>query len=82
MSALRAWGLEAPRDYSIVGIDNMPETRFYAPPLTTVALDFRGLGQAAVTMMLQRIRQGGSLPQHTLPPQLEVRLSTARPPRS
>lgn len=79
MSAMRARGLEAPRDYSIVGIDNMPETRFYAPPLTTVTLDFSRLGGAAVEMMLQRIQQKTSVPQLTLTPHLEVRQSTASP---
>lgn len=79
MSAMRSRGLEAPRDYSIVGIDNMPETRFYAPPLTTVTLDFVSLGAAAVDMMLRRIREGGSVPQHTLHPRLELRQSTAEP---
>jgi DNA-binding LacI/PurR family transcriptional regulator len=77
MSAMRTRGLDAPRDYSIVGIDNMPETRFYAPPLTTVTLDFVALGQTAVDMMLQRIRDGGSVPRHTISPRLEVRQSTA-----
>lgn len=78
MSAMRDRGLEAPRDYSIVGIDNMPESRFYVPPLTTVTLDFRALGEAAVEMMLQKIREGGSPPQRTLHPELMVRNSTAR----
>ncbi|WP_210479588.1 substrate-binding domain-containing protein [Naasia sp. SYSU D00948] len=77
MSAMRARGLEAPRNYSIVGIDNMPETRFYAPPLTTVTLDFVQLGEVAVDMVLQRIREGGSVPQRTITPHLEVRESTA-----
>ncbi len=77
MSAMRARGFEAPRDYSIVGIDNMPETRFYAPPLTTVSLDFVDLGQAAVEMMLQRIRGGGSVARRTIAPRLEIRQSTA-----
>lgn len=77
MSAMRTRGFEAPRDYSIVGIDNMPETRFYAPPLTTVALDFVSLGEAAVEMILQRIREGRDVPQRTIEPHLEVRQSTS-----
>lgn len=79
MSAMRTRGLVAPHDYSIVGIDNMPETRFYAPPLTTVSLDFRRLGGAAVEMMLERVRQGRSTEQLTIRPHLEVRQSTAPP---
>lgn len=80
MSAMRTRGHEAPHDYSIVGIDNMPETRFYAPPLTTVSLDFKKLGEAAVEAILDRIRQGRSTEQFTVTPHLEVRQSTA-PPR-
>lgn len=79
MSAMRDRGLEAPTDFSIVGIDNMPETQFYAPPLTTVTLDFVGIGEAAVEMMLRRIRERRSLPQQTVPPHLEERRSTSSP---
>lgn len=80
MSAMRDRGLEAPMDFSIVGIDNMPATQFYAPPLTTVTLDFVGIGEAAVEMMLRRIREERSMPQQTIPPHLEERRSTSPPP--
>ena len=79
MSAMRERELVAPRDYSIVGIDNMPETRFYAPPLTTVALDFVRLGEAAVETMLRLIRGAGAVRQQAISPHLIIRDSTARP---
>lgn len=80
MSAMRGRGLEAPTDFSIVGIDNMPETRFYAPPLTTVTLDFVSMGETAVQVMLRRILEKRSTPQHTITPHLEKRESTSPPP--
>lgn len=80
MSAMRERGLEAPTHFSIVGIDNMPETKFYAPPLTTVSLDFVGFGQAAVDVMIRKIREKRSTAQQTITPCLEMRKSTSSPP--
>jgi DNA-binding LacI/PurR family transcriptional regulator len=78
MSALRERGLHAPRDYSIVGIDDMPESRFAAPPLTSVELGFRWLGQNAVEMLLERIATGDDVPHRRFAPELRPRESTAR----
>lgn len=79
MSAMRSRGLTAPDDYSIVGIDDMPEARFYAPPLTTVNLGFSELGDAAVEMLLEIIRTGEHPHQRTFAPHLVVRESASAP---
>lgn len=76
LSALRDRGLTAPDDFSIVGIDDMPESRFFAPPLTTVALDFEALGREAFEMLTEIIRTGGVAGQRTIAPTLKVRRST------
>jgi DNA-binding LacI/PurR family transcriptional regulator len=48
MRALREHGLDVPRDVSVVGFDNIPETAYYEPPLTTVHQDFEALGSQSV----------------------------------
>lgn len=78
MSALRARGRVAPDDYAIVGVDDMPDARFYTPALTSVAMDFVGLGRAALEMILHRIRSGERVPRRVLHPVLVERDSARR----
>lgn len=78
MAALRARGLVAPDDYSIVGIDDMPDAQFYAPPLSSVAMDFVSLGRVGLDLLLQRIRTGERVARHVLHPGLVARASTRR----
>jgi DNA-binding LacI/PurR family transcriptional regulator len=55
--AFREAGLDVPRDVSIVGFDDIPESAHFWPPLTTVRQDFRALGVRCVTMLLEAIGQ-------------------------
>lgn len=77
MSALRDRGLVAPDDYSVVGVDDMPDARFYAPALTSVYMDFVGLGRAGLELILNRIRTGQRVERRVIAPELVVRDSTA-----
>lgn len=79
MSAMRSRGLEAPRDYSIVGVDDMPETAYYSPPLTTMRMDFDELGTIAFDMLRRHIEKGERFDLRVLPPTLVTRASTAPP---
>lgn len=76
MSALRARGLAAPGDYSIVGVDDMPDARFFSPALTSVQMDFVGLGRAGLEMILHRVRSGERVARRVIRPTLVVRDST------
>lgn len=72
----RRRGLVVPRDLSVVGFDDNPESALADPPLTTVAQPTAELGAAAARILFE----GGS-PQHlTLPVQLVVRKSTGPSP--
>lgn len=75
MSVLRARGLVAPDDYSVVGVDDMPEAAYFEPPLTTSRLDFEALGETALHLVLDQIR-GTSGADRILPSTLTVRAST------
>jgi len=73
-------GRRVPEDVSVVGFDDVPESKFYLPALTTVRQDFGRIGRVAVESLIRQIE--GAAAEH-IPPleaQLIVRDSTA-PPR-
>jgi len=53
--AFRVAGLDVPRDISVVGFDDIPESAHFWPPLTTVRQDFGSLGARCVGMLLDAI---------------------------
>jgi DNA-binding LacI/PurR family transcriptional regulator len=77
MAAARERGLSIPEDFSIAGVDDMPEARFFAPALTTARLDFLTLGRKAFEMIRRRVETGESQERLLIAPQLVVRRSTA-----
>lgn len=82
LSALAERGIALPEQVSVVGFDNVEESAFYVPALTTVQQDFVGLGMRALDYLLKLI-DNPEIPieQHTLDTKLIVRKSTAPPPR-
>lgn len=81
LMALRERGIRVPEDMSVVGFDDIPESRFFFPPLTTVRLDFDRQGRAAMEQLLQKMDP--ERPQtDDFPPTVEVilRQSSAPPP--
>ncbi|MCB2176916.1 MAG: LacI family transcriptional regulator [Actinomycetales bacterium] len=79
LAGMRERGLGCPRDFSIVGVDDMPDARYFAPALSTVEMDFARLGRVAIDMLRQRIDSGEHVPRTRLEPRLVVRDSTAPP---
>jgi DNA-binding LacI/PurR family transcriptional regulator len=78
LRALHAKGIEVPRHISLVGYDDLPESPFFEPPLTTVHHDFAGQGKRCVEMLLDLINhQPVEPPLQLLRPKLVVRESTA-----
>ncbi|WP_087871738.1 LacI family DNA-binding transcriptional regulator [Arthrobacter globiformis] len=78
MSAMEKRGLRAPRDFSIVGVDDMPAAAYFSPPLTTMKLDFQALGIATFKMLHHQILTGEPAQHHVVEPELVIRDSTAR----
>jgi DNA-binding LacI/PurR family transcriptional regulator len=73
-------GIRVPEDISVVGFDDLPMSRHFLPPLTTVRQDFHALGLRAMEV-LQASIEGRQIPQRTkIPAELVVRESSA-PPR-
>jgi LacI family transcriptional regulator len=50
-------GLRVPDDLSVVGFDNIPESALAIPPLTTVEQPIRQMGQRAMELLVQLIRE-------------------------
>lgn len=70
-------GIRVPDDVSIIGFDDLPETRHFLPPLTTVRQDFTALGALALRLLMAAI-DGEDTPQHELiAPHLIIRDSTS-----
>ncbi|WP_301098568.1 HTH-type transcriptional repressor PurR [Otariodibacter sp.] len=55
ISAITEKGLSVPEDISLVGYDNIHNSRFYAPPLTTIHQSKTRLGHMALDLLLERI---------------------------
>lgn len=82
LSALREQGVSCPDEVSVVGFDDVPDSRYYQPALTTVRMDFREMGRKCVDRILDLI--GGAEPSELakIQPALVVRDSAAPPPRN
>ena len=78
--ALYDVGREVPRDVSLVGIDDVPGSAYWTPALTTIRMDFAGLGRACVAAVAAEL-DGRPRPAVSLTvPNLVLRESTASPP--
>ena len=77
----RDLGLRIPSDISIVGFDDIALADVVEPPLTTIRQPVEGIAQAAVERLVGRLEGAfEAKPNHqTLPAQLILRGSTARP---
>jgi DNA-binding LacI/PurR family transcriptional regulator len=77
LRALSERGVKVPDDMSVVGFDDLPESRFFQPPLTTVRLDFELQGRLAVQRLLRLIGDADALPPtRGVLPELKIRQSS------
>jgi DNA-binding LacI/PurR family transcriptional regulator len=74
-------GRRVPEDVSIVGFDDIPESGYLLPPLTTVRQNFEDLGRGALSLLVGALRENRAEGITVIPPSLVVRASTARPAR-
>lgn len=81
VAVARSVGLHVPRDLSVVGFDNVPESALAEPALTTIEQQIQAMGFHAVEMLLKLIAGTDLDPVHlTLPTTLVVRNSCGPSP--
>ncbi|WP_411957343.1 substrate-binding domain-containing protein [Paracoccus homiensis] len=73
---LRRAGHDVPGRISLMGIDDLPGSSFLEPPLTTVRLPVRDMGDAAARALAEWVEQGRVPQSQELRPALVVRQST------
>jgi DNA-binding LacI/PurR family transcriptional regulator len=79
LAALRDAGRRVPEDVSVVGFDDLPESAYFAPPLTTIRQDFGELGRRAMRLV-ERVLAGEESPSTELVPTVLVPRASTAPP--
>ncbi|HTK11436.1 MAG TPA: LacI family DNA-binding transcriptional regulator [Ktedonobacteraceae bacterium] len=78
MEAVRDHGLQIPRDISIIGFDDIPQTAHVHPPLTTVCQPLEEMGSIAARMLVKYIMEPDSpIERREVPTTLVIRQSCA-----
>ena len=79
MKAARELNYSIPKDLSIIGFDDIPESAYFYPPLTTIRQDMTQIGVTAVNQLihlLERPEEKSNPNAFLLAPKLIVRNST------
>jgi DNA-binding LacI/PurR family transcriptional regulator len=80
LRALAEHGRRVPEDISVVGFDDIPESAYFLPPLTTVRQDFGELGRRALATLVDMIDgRSPPVPCLRISPHLVARASAAPP---
>ncbi len=80
LRALAEHHRRVPADVSVVGFDDIPESGYFLPPLTTIRQDFGELGRRALATLVDMINSHQpTRPCLRIPPHLMTRASTAPP---
>ena len=83
INALSAHGVDVGKDFSLIGFDNIAESEFYKPPLTTVTTNTHRMGDRGAQILLAMIEQPATPAQVIIEPaQLVLRQSCAPPPHN
>ncbi|MEV0166896.1 LacI family DNA-binding transcriptional regulator [Nonomuraea fuscirosea] len=78
LRALSEKGVPVPGRISVVGFDDIPESEFFSPPLTTVRQDFDVVGRHCIEVLLRQIDVGPTAYERlVVRPSFVVRSSTA-----
>ena len=78
LKALNEAGLQVPRDVSLVGFDDLPESQYLTPALTTARQDFHEVGEQALLILFGLINNRKSRMNVAIKPEILIRESTAK----
>lgn len=79
LRAARDANLQVPGQLSVIGVDDMPLSSYFDPPLTTMRQDMPQIGQEAIRMLMSIIQKKNvDLQGIKFPAQLVIRQSTGK----
>lgn len=79
LRAARDANLQVPQQLSVIGVDDMPLSSYFDPPLTTMQQDMPQIGQEAIRMLMSIIQKKNvDLQGIKFPAQLVIRQSTGK----
>lgn len=81
MDAIRSLGLSIPEDISVIGFDNLPETRLVRPCLTTVDQKVADIGRESARALLTQLNSP-SAPKRRIELMTELVIRDSTAPRS
>ncbi len=82
MNGLAARGYDLPRDFSVIGFDDVPQATYLNPALTTIRQPRTAIGRQAMALLLETLATPASEPKEILiMPDLVVRGSVTAPAR-
>ncbi|MBN1838343.1 MAG: LacI family DNA-binding transcriptional regulator [Spirochaetales bacterium] len=62
MKALKESGLRIPQDISLIGFDDLPMSAMMDPPLTSMLVNKRRIGETAMKLMMSRLESDPQMP--------------------
>lgn len=77
MRAINERGLKIPEDISVIGCDDIPMAEYINPPLTTLKIPAKEIGNRTMYDVIQRVEGNKTVPLH-LAMELIIRKSTGR----
>ncbi len=75
MQAIRESGLQIPHDIAVIGFDDQPDAVAQVPPLTSIHVPLRHIGEQALALMFDHLVEGYALQSIQIPTRLVPRQS-------
>lgn len=66
LRAAREMGIAVPDELSVIGVDDMPLSSYFDPPLTTMRQDPISIGREAARLLIDTVEKRLSTPKHVL----------------
>jgi DNA-binding LacI/PurR family transcriptional regulator len=76
LKALHLAGIHVPSEVSLIGFDDIPESSYFSPALTTIKQDFNSLGMTAMNKLLSQLKESSDHETLMIQPILVVKEST------
>jgi DNA-binding LacI/PurR family transcriptional regulator len=78
LRAVTEQGVRVPEQVSVVGFDDIPESAYFSPPLTTIRQDFDAVGRHSIEVLIRQLDSGLEERERlVVPPTFVHRASTA-----